>query len=1003
MTARTTLKRPNTNPYIENVGPAEKIHIGLATQARDRTGFSHAQSELDAGKGLYDHFRSLKEDMEALAVAKYLQERGVLDTSSYRNILHVKTRRNRVDALLKALHAVMRQDVCAGNVETYRLFLAALSETGQDEIVTLLETPVTIHRPQKAEIEKLWRIFTTRKNEILSEVEPLDVIDDIMVYRGLHFHDHDEIMQAKSRKTRVDLLHRHLQSSGKSDVWRILKPMSEKYKKLFSETVRLGTSSSPVPPDSSAPTASAFGASVSAVSSEPETPSMALSLSFTDARKCSVAVSDTNEHDHPEVIKSKIRELEKRIVDDVNNDNEKTNADLTKLMDDCTSSFKKLTFSCIKLHLQAFSDTSVEQLKECCQNGRVKTWILSMLDDQTVEELKELGATSADLEIYVDERKDFLHIFDEVKEGCLCTLNKEVLESQRSYIVEKVEHLEVSFIDKVLKSSILPKEQAKNFLKIKECIDETERRQRLVDYLVKENTCQTTFCLLEEAMMMNGKAEAIIRLRQTKPCKISSDLKNTISQEKLIITVSDVREHSAMLEEEIDARWFQSSLESRSDPKSLEMLNKIRNSKSRTERTKPFMEYLYEQNDLKWFEEGLEKHQTHILDFLKQVPEKCHTKDLKLAFMSAYDTVVEDIEPLSLVKYMSSSVLEKIDMAYLIGISSRQQRAAFFIRKVLGGDDQTVTEFLEAMRNSYGDVVRTIEEIMESGSLTEKYKCPRLRRLHGKSPECVFKTNISLFGQTDNKSSDREDEPYCLEGLKQIRIAPGFVEAEIVKYDKTIKHEKDIHWASYDRYITNIGVIGAQNACKDSLLRALCGRIETDEETAPIYVETNMKRFGSYKEARNVLFWNLPEIGSEQFPRETYLRDIDFKRYDCFILLVSGKITIDNNILIVRELAHLHRKVLLVSASKTETLLSRYGDLQPIPHCSSATTVIEKQIVETARQNYYQELKKSGCTEATVFLINEDEIHNSDYDFDKLIIKLNEEVAENKHPQSELE
>lgn len=220
-----------------------------------------------------------------------------------------------------------------------------------------------------------------------------------------------------------------------------------------------------------------------------------------------------------------------------------------------------------------------------------------------------------------------------------------------------------------------------------------------------------------------------------------------------------------------------------------------------------------------------------------------------------------------------------------------------------------------------------------------------------------------------------------------------FLEAEITKYDKHKRNEKAVHWASYGRYKTNIGVIGSQRSCKELLLHTLCGRIETDEETAPIYVETNFKKFASYKEARNVTFWDLPEIGTGEFPRETYLKDIDFKRYDCFLIIVPGNFEKDNCILIAKELVHLHRKVLLIRTSNGSIPPS--VQRQPIAHCST-TTINEKQLVDTVRQNYYKDLKDLGFTEVTLFLINEDAIESTDYDFDKLITKLTEEVSNEK-------
>lgn len=94
--------------------------------------------------------------------------------------------------------------------------------------------------------------------------------------------------------------------------------------------------------------------------------------------------------------------------------------------------------------------------------------------------------------------------------------------------------------------------------------------------------------------------------------------KITPLQETRQLRADDLREHSDLLEEEIDARWFISHLKSCSDTKSSEVLCKIQASQSRAERTKPFLDYLFDQDDLHWFVVALEEHHKHLLDILRQ-------------------------------------------------------------------------------------------------------------------------------------------------------------------------------------------------------------------------------------------------------------------------------------------------------------------------------------------------------------------------------------------------
>lgn len=83
--------------------------------------------------------------------------------------------------------------------------------------------------------------------------------------------------------------------------------------------------------------------------------------------------------------------------------------------------------------------------------------------------------------------------------------------------------------------------------------------------------------------------------------------------------------------------------------------------------------------------------------------------------MSAYDDIIDDIEPLLVIKQLPTSFLQHIDIEFLKSIDTRQERASFFIRKVLGGSSQRMADVLEAMRYSYSDIVTAIEKILECG------------------------------------------------------------------------------------------------------------------------------------------------------------------------------------------------------------------------------------------------------------------------------------------------
>ncbi|XP_045174817.2 uncharacterized protein LOC123536077 isoform X1 [Mercenaria mercenaria] len=986
---RATTKRQRSLSVGESDEVPEKMprYQGWDTQDQAIASFNPSSQdtaqESDIGSVLSDHFKTLKEEMEPLEVAYRMKKKQILDASSHETIVNQKSRRMRVDAFIKALYKAMHRK--SGSCDVYKELMSALTQTGQQGIVLTLQTSPKPYQPKQYESQTLLEMFMKKKNVILNEIEPLDVIDDIVEFRGLHLQDHEEIIQANSRKCRVKLLCKHLDSLPQDQAWMILKPIKDKYTGLLSDSSENDKSS-----DTSVLSNASSGSSSTDLSSKLEGPSTELRINFLQKGKNSTVVEDSNEHDHPSMKLRQIKEIEQKLVEDANNDPAKREA-IEKEMKECTLLFKSLKFSSIRISLLASSDISVQKLEEFCQDGRANSLILGLLDTESKEKLKELESTIASLDIYVDKEKTFLDILDEVGEGCLCTLTSRSITSHFDYIVEKIDDLDIPFIDKVLENGRLDQDSSKELLKIKECAFGKERRRKLLQFLQQKNTSQTLLCILENDILMSD-AEIILRIQQTKPCRVLADSGHDFSREAKVITASDLHEHAEILEDEIDPRWFLSSLQSRTDKRSTEIVKTIKDSKSRKERSMPFLKYLYDEENLQWFADGLaisNKHILHQLQFHK-CQEKVHTQDLKFAFLSAFDDITKDLEPLQLAKYFGSSFLQQTDFASLRDINTRQGRASYFIRKILSGSDHMLGETLEAMRCSYSDLVSTVEDILKCGSVCEKYKCPRIRRWQGNSPVCVFRTNIPLFDEDSNKRTEETYEVYSPERKLKNMLATGFVQAKVLKY------EKGKPWTLSGRLNTCIGVIGSETPCKRSLLKAMSERIVTNVETAKIHVETDVKKFSAYKEAKNVIFWDLPEVGTDHFPRETYLTDIAFKRYDCFAMLVKDQNISDDYILLAKEIVNLHRKVVLICTNKGSPKVpsTKY---EPIAHCSSAENVKEKQAVDKFRQTCYKRLQELGCNKTPFFLIKEDAILNNNYDFDKLFAKLIEEVSNEKH------
>uniref|UniRef100_W5K779 IRG-type G domain-containing protein n=1 Tax=Astyanax mexicanus TaxID=7994 RepID=W5K779_ASTMX len=99
------------------------------------------------------------------------------------------------------------------------------------------------------------------------------------------------------------------------------------------------------------------------------------------------------------------------------------------------------------------------------------------------------------------------------------------------------------------------------------------------------------------------------------------------------------------------------------------------------------------------------------------------------------------------------------------------------------------------------------------------------------------------------------------------------------------------YFEQQDRVELNIAVTGESGSGKSTIINAFRGLGDEDEGSAPTdVVETTMKPTAyPYTKYPNVKLWDLPGIGTPNFKAEEYLKQVEFQRYDFFIIIASDR------------------------------------------------------------------------------------------------------------------
>lgn len=161
----------------------------------------------------------------------------------------------------------------------------------------------------------------------------------------------------------------------------------------------------------------------------------------------------------------------------------------------------------------------------------------------------------------------------------------------------------------------------------------------------------------------------------------------------------------------------------------------------------------------------------------------------------------------------------------------------------------------------------------------------------------------------------------------------------------------------------NIAVTGAAGVGKSSFINAIRDRKADDADGAAVDIVESTSEITPYIHPvhNNLVFWDLPGVGTPNFPRATYFKAVNIKHYDFFLILSAGRFR-EDDLWLAKEVKKQRKEFYFV---RTQVELDVYKDRRSHPKSYSKRKVFDK-----IRGNSEHNLAEGGFPNATIFLID---------------------------------
>ncbi|KAH3729051.1 hypothetical protein DPMN_055014 [Dreissena polymorpha] len=175
-----------------------------------------------------------------------------------------------------------------------------------------------------------------------------------------------------------------------------------------------------------------------------------------------------------------------------------------------------------------------------------------------------------------------------------------------------------------------------------------------------------------------------------------------------------------------------------------------------------------------------------------------------------------------------------------------------------------------------------------------------------------------------------------------------------------------------------IAITGHQGSGVSSLINALRGLYSDDPSAAEIgCVESIMERkYYIHPDNANFVFWELPGVGTRNFPQEKYIKLARFNEYDFIIIVSSSRFTMTDTWLAEKIQKLFPDSNLFFVRTKIDV------DLDFIHKLSSIRMSDEAGHIFRIKKDCHYTLKEAGIQNPLVFMV--DNNHRSKFEFGKL-------------------